>query len=68
MVFQPFVYNTTSNIYVSYDDPLSFASKGEYIRTAGLKGFAMWEAGGDYKDALLDSIREFILFQCLPHI
>jgi len=52
----PFVYNTTSKIYVSYDDPVSFSYKGEYIRTAGLKGFALWEAGGDFKDALLDSI------------
>lgn len=24
----------------------------------GLKGFAMWEAGGDYDDILLDSITE----------
>jgi chitinase len=58
---QPFVYNTTSKLYVSYEDPDSFAYKGEYIRTTGLRGFSMWEAGGDYKDALLDSIRECIL-------
>jgi GH18 family chitinase len=38
---------------------LSFALKGSYILSAGLKGFIMWEAGGDYKDALLDSICKF---------
>lgn len=56
--FQPFVYNATSKIYVSYENPESFAYKGEYIRAAGLRGFSMWEVGGDYKDALLDSISE----------
>jgi hypothetical protein len=32
------------------------AAKGEFIRDQGMLGFAMWEAGGDYNDILLDSI------------
>lgn len=43
---------------MSYDDPRSYAFKGGYIHSIGLKGFAIWEAGGDFKDVLLDSIRE----------
>jgi GH18 family chitinase len=31
--------------------------KGQYIKDEGLAGFAMWEAGGDYKDILLDAIK-----------
>lgn len=44
----------------SYDDAQSFAAKGAYIKEAGLLGFAMWEAGGDSKDILLDSIRSAV--------
>ncbi|KAF8973025.1 glycoside hydrolase superfamily [Flammula alnicola] len=52
----PFLYTTTTGVYVSYDDAQSFAIKGGFIHSAGLKGFAMWEAGGDFNDTLLDSI------------
>ncbi|KAJ3513907.1 hypothetical protein NLJ89_g2690 [Agrocybe chaxingu] len=52
----PFLYNATAGVYVSYDNPESYAIKGGFVHSMGLKGFAMWEAGGDFKDALLDSI------------
>ncbi|KAI0053357.1 glycoside hydrolase family 18 protein [Auriscalpium vulgare] len=58
----PFVYNSTSKVFVSYDDAQSFAAKGAFINSTGLRGFAMWEAGGDYKDILLDSIRSAVGF------
>ena len=53
-----YVYNDQSQIMVSFDDAPSFAAKGTYIKTEGLRGFAMWEAGGDSNDILLDSIRQ----------
>ena len=39
--------------------PLSYPLflQGDFIATHGLKGFAMWEAGGDYNELLLDAIR-----------
>jgi chitinase len=42
---------------VSFDNAKSFAQKGAFIKSSGLAGFAMWEAGGDFHDILLDSIR-----------
>ena len=42
---------------VSFDDARSFTAKGAYIKSEKLRGFAMWEAGGDSNDILLDSIR-----------
>ena len=45
---------------ISYDDPTSFAAKGTFIRDQGLRGFAIWEAAGDYKDMLLDAISDAI--------
>ncbi|KIK75293.1 glycoside hydrolase family 18 protein [Paxillus rubicundulus Ve08.2h10] len=53
----PYVYNKTSQVMVSFDNADSFAVKGSYIKETGLRGFAMWEAGSDYDDILLDSIR-----------
>ncbi|KAG2135820.1 glycoside hydrolase family 18 protein [Suillus clintonianus] len=52
----PYVYNETSQVMISFDNVKSFAAKGEYIKNTGLRGFSMWEAGGDYKDMLLNSI------------
>ncbi|KAI0065999.1 glycoside hydrolase family 18 protein [Artomyces pyxidatus] len=53
----PYVYNATSQVFVAYDDAQSFAAKGAFINTTGLRGFAMWETGSDFDDILIDSIR-----------
>lgn len=42
---------------VSFDDPNAFAAKGRFIKEHGLRGFAMWEAGGDEGDVLVGAIR-----------
>lgn len=52
----PYLYNTSTGVYVSYENALSYAIKGGFIHSAGLKGFAIWEAGGDSNDTLLNSI------------
>ncbi|KAL4078101.1 glycoside hydrolase family 18 protein [Scleroderma yunnanense] len=54
----PFVYNPNSQILISYDDPQSFTAKGQYIAQAGLRGFAMYEVGGDYNGMLLNAINK----------
>jgi len=54
----PVVYNPTTQVMVSFDNADSFAAKGKFISQNGLRGFAMWEAGGDFEDILLDSIRK----------
>ncbi|VDB84991.1 unnamed protein product [Peniophora sp. CBMAI 1063] len=61
----PAVYNTTSEVWISYDNARSFLAKGEFIKKLGLRGFAMWEAGGDYNDILLNSIRIPTMFRSL---
>jgi len=55
---QPYVYNATSQVMISFDNAKSFKTKGEFIKNYGLGGYAMWEAAGDSKDILIDSIRE----------
>jgi chitinase len=36
------------------------AAKGQYIKQAGLAGFAMYEAGGDYNGILVQAINQAI--------
>ena len=55
---QPYVYNASSQVMVSFDDAKAFKAKGELIKSYGLRGYAMWEAAGDYRDILIGSIRE----------
>ncbi|KAJ7490250.1 glycoside hydrolase family 18 protein [Mycena galericulata] len=54
----PYVYNETTEVMISFDNAQSFAVKGNYIKSKGLRGFAIWEAGGDSHAILLDSIWE----------
>ncbi|OAX34531.1 glycoside hydrolase family 18 protein [Rhizopogon vinicolor AM-OR11-026] len=56
----PYVYNETSQVMVSFDNAQSFTAKGKYIKEKGLRGFALWETGGDYNDILLDAITEAV--------
>ena len=44
--------------------PLLIAAKGKYINDANLAGFAMWQAGGDSGDILLDAISSGIGTSC----
>jgi chitinase len=45
---------------VSYDNAESFTAKGTYIQNIGLLGYAMWEAGGDYNNILIDAINSVV--------
>ncbi|PFH51321.1 glycoside hydrolase family 18 protein [Amanita thiersii Skay4041] len=53
-----YVYNKTTEIMVSFDDAKAFSAKGKFIKSRGIRGFSMWEAGGDFHDILLNSIRQ----------
>ncbi|KAL1710387.1 glycoside hydrolase family 18 protein [Schizophyllum commune] len=52
----PFIYDASKQLLISYEDQRSIALKGNFIHDQGLAGFAMWEAGGDKDDQLLDAI------------
>lgn len=52
----PFVYNSSTEILISYDDPQSFTAKGQYIAQAGLRGFSLYEVGGDHNGLLVNAI------------
>ncbi|KAF9527486.1 glycoside hydrolase family 18 protein [Crepidotus variabilis] len=54
----PFVYQTSSQTLISYDDATSFAAKGKFINDKGLAGFAVWHIGGDSNNILLNAISD----------
>jgi chitinase len=43
----PWLYDSTSGTWVSYDDPQSVAAKAQYVRDHHLGGLVIWELGGD---------------------
>ncbi|KAG8997450.1 hypothetical protein FRB94_007648 [Tulasnella sp. JGI-2019a] len=49
----PFVYNTKTQVLVSYDDAESMEIKGAFVLASGLRGFSLYEAGGDSATATL---------------
>lgn len=53
----PWLYDSTSGTWVSYDDPESVAAKASYVRERGLGGVVIWELGGD-DGALIRAITE----------
>lgn len=51
----PWLYNSTSGIFISYDDPESLAAKAAYVETRGLGGVMAWELSQD-DGSLLDAL------------
>ena len=43
----PYLYNSSTGLWLSYDDPTSLSAKGDYIHHYNLAGSMIWELGGD---------------------
>ncbi|MDY7226950.1 glycosyl hydrolase family 18 protein [Hyalangium rubrum] len=43
----PYLYNPSTGLWVSYDDPTSLSVKGDYINAHNLGGAMVWELSGD---------------------
>jgi len=52
----PYLYNQTTQTFISYDDPESLKKKCEYVLDHKLAGVMFWEYSGDAANILLDSI------------
>ncbi|KAI0944963.1 hypothetical protein AcV7_001623 [Taiwanofungus camphoratus] len=57
---QPYVYDPKTQVMISHDNAQSYAAKGQFIKEAHLRGFALWETGGDYIKILLDAITQYV--------
>jgi chitinase len=52
----PYLYNATSHVFISYDDPESLNLKAAYVRKHKLGGVMFWEYTGDANSRLLDTL------------
>jgi len=52
----PWLYDPTTGLFLSYDDPESLAMKRAYAETYGLGGVMIWEMSNDLGDELLDTL------------
>ncbi|KAJ1850771.1 hypothetical protein LPJ73_003291, partial [Coemansia sp. RSA 2703] len=55
----PWLFNPTSKIYLSYDDPDSIKIKSDYAASKGLAGVMIWSANMDYNSELVNAARSF---------
>ncbi len=51
----PWLYQAAAHVFISYDDSLSIAEKGSYIRQMNLGGAMCWELSADRNDVLIAS-------------
>jgi chitinase len=52
----PYLYNSESHIWVSYDDPQSLALKCKYVLDHKLRGVMFWDYESDKTGTLLDAV------------
>jgi len=52
----PYLWNSSSRVFISYDDPQSIAIKAGYVLQHRLGGMMFWELSQDRNDELLDVI------------
>lgn len=54
----PYLYNASTHVFVSYDDPESMAAKGRYVVRHHIGGVMFWEQSDDPGGRLLGAIRK----------
>ena len=52
----PYLWNSTSRTFITYDDPYSIRIKAQYVKAHHLGGMMFWELSEDRNDELLDVI------------
>jgi chitinase len=52
----PWLYNSASNVMISYDDGVSVAAKADYVLQHDLGGAMIWELSGDRNAELLSVV------------
>jgi chitinase len=60
----PYLWNSASRTFISYDDPQSIAIKACYVQEKHLGGMMFWDLGSDRNDELLDAIARG---DCIQH-
>ncbi|KAJ1939643.1 hypothetical protein EC988_007258, partial [Linderina pennispora] len=62
----PWLFSTTTNAFISYDDMKSVAAKVSLAVAKGLGGIMVWDITMDYQDELIGEIRKGVGLKPLP--
>ena len=54
----PYVYNSSTGFFASYDNPTSIDIKAKYAKEKGLAGLMFWQGGQDKDDMLVTALIE----------
>ncbi|KAJ2845537.1 hypothetical protein IWW36_004740 [Coemansia brasiliensis] len=54
--YTPWLFNTETRDFISYDDPTSIAAKARHASSSGLAGVMVWPITNDYENELLNAI------------
>ncbi|HTD75601.1 MAG TPA: glycoside hydrolase family 18 protein, partial [Steroidobacteraceae bacterium] len=52
----PYLWNSASRTFITYDDPQSIRIKAQYVKAHHLGGMMFWELSEDRNDELLDAV------------
>ncbi|KAJ2059872.1 hypothetical protein GGI17_004145 [Coemansia sp. S146] len=55
----PWLFNPSTKIFLSYDDPDSIRIKSDYAASRGLGGVMIWSVNMDHNSELVDAARSF---------
>lgn len=58
----PYLYNSSTKVFITYDDEESIREKNRYVRSKGLRGAMFWELNADRNKVLLP-----VVASELPH-
>ncbi|KAJ2351785.1 hypothetical protein GGF43_003932 [Coemansia sp. RSA 2618] len=54
--FTPWLFNSETRDFVSYDDAMSVAAKAQHAKSSGLAGVMVWPITNDFENELLSAI------------
>lgn len=53
----PWLFNTQSMVFISYDDVVSIGKKAQYAKKKGLAGVMVWSLDNDYHNELINAAK-----------
>ena len=54
----PWLFDTATNTFISYDNPKSIKIKCDYVKTKGVAGIFWWDYGSDSTGDLITAVNE----------
>ena len=63
----PYIYDSETGLFISYDDPESIACKADFVVSKKLGGMMCWQTGQDNGDLVQAFIDNKVKFETLKN-